>query len=115
MKDKQNKLHFRQGDVGIWKIDNLNGKKLISRKPTDHMHVLAYGEATGHHHGINLLDFPDVEMFDIVGEAEYILRVKNRPATVKHQEHDSIILNPGDYLIGIQLEHDPEGERRVID
>jgi hypothetical protein len=72
MKNKRNKLHFRQGDVGIWKIDNLNGKKLIPRKPTDHIHVLAYGEATGHHHGINLLDFPDVEMFDIVGEAEYI-------------------------------------------
>lgn len=117
MKTNLNPNHLRQGDVGLYKI--LNAKELTIKdkiEPKNNRVILAYGEATGHHHSISLLDYPDVEAFNVVGEAEkMLLRVGDKCAVIEHQEHAPITLDPGWYEVHIQVEYDPEGERRVTD
>lgn len=76
---------------------------------------LAYGEATGHAHKI----FGNPEDFSVrecPKTKTRHLRVVN-PVALKHQEHDKVILPPGDYRIGIQREYDPFEEltRQVAD
>jgi hypothetical protein len=76
---------------------------------------LAYGEMTGHRHQIfgepgsfQLRECPKTKVRH--------LRVVS-PVALKHQEHDKVILPPGDYRIGIQKEYDPFEKltRRVAD
>lgn len=77
-------------------------------------HCLAYGESTGHAHKI----FGDPGSFEVRENKnkERFLRVV-RDVSLKHQEHDGIILPPGFYRIGIQTEYDPfeKMKRQVID
>lgn len=117
-----NKNHGRQGDVGIAKITNykelLNHLKkidsiekieLIPIKPSNHKIILAYGEATGHSHAVNLLDYPDVSLFQIKGSPDMILKVKN-PIEIRHEEHLPLFIPDGDYQVDRQHEYDPESE-----
>lgn len=121
MKTNLNKNHLRQGDVALAKVSekfdvNMELKK---RESQSGRLILAYGEATGHHHSISLLDYPDAELFDVVGEAEkMLLRIGEKGAVIEHQEHAHISLKPGWYEVHIQTEYDPESEeleRRVAD
>ncbi|MBW2002985.1 MAG: hypothetical protein JRI72_00010 [Deltaproteobacteria bacterium] len=112
----RNKNHFRQGDVGITKTNKkFDSKKMKKVKPVNNRVILAYGEATGHHHSIALADYPETELFEIVGEAEKLLKVAEPGTKITHQEHGAIWLSPGWYEIHHQVEYDPEGERRVMD
>lgn len=75
--------------------------------------ILAEGEITGHAHV--LTDVKDkVETFKH-GNALY-MRVK-QPVIVKHEEHKSLTIQPGDYMIDRVKEFDPFEEeiRRVQD
>lgn len=66
---------------------------------------LAYGEATGHAHKIfgNPGDF---DLRECPKTKVRHLRVV-APVSLKHQEHDKVVITPGDYRIGIQKEYDP--------
>lgn len=114
-----NKNDMRQGDVGIRRLDRKPDFTLEETKPTDKRYILAYGEATGHHHSINVLDRPDVELYTAKEQPQTILLyVMDEPVTVEHQEHGKIELNPGWYQVEGQYEYDPEAEareRRVVD
>jgi len=66
---------------------------------------LAYGEATGHAHKI-FGEPGDFELRECPKTKVRHLKVVN-PVALKHQEHNPIILPPGDYKIGIQREYDP--------
>lgn len=44
-----------------------------------------------------------------------LLEIDNGPMKVTHQEHDSIVLPPGKYVIGRQIESVAGEERRVAD
>lgn len=66
--------------------------------------VFAEGEHTGHYHGtldagVSLFDAPDGSMWARVAGP--------KPATITHQEHGAVTLNPGTYRIGIVKEVDP--------
>jgi hypothetical protein len=76
---------------------------------------LAYGEATGHAHRIFGND-GDFDLRECPKTKIRHLRVV-APVALKHQEHDKVILPPGDYRIGIQREYDPFEKltRRVAD
>lgn len=98
-------MFLQQGDVIIAKIEKIKGKKL------DHL-TLAKGEKTGHHHTITE---GEAELYEEDGVL--YLKVKSEEAILTHQEHKSIVIEKGDYEIGIVQEYDhfKEEARRVAD
>lgn len=101
-----NKL-YRQGDVGLLKIDALpeGGRQ---EKVSDTL-VLALGEVTGHSHRLcaeaaTLYSFDGYDVFEIKQRGELV-----------HEEHDTIALDPGFYKVIRQREYTPEQIRRVVD
>lgn len=101
----------RQGDVLIEKISQIP-KGLKKQKPVDGRVILAYGEATGHHHSIDA-DAVDWWKGDDKGDEQFVvLKVDSR---VVHQEHSAIDLPKGNYRVTIQREYSPEEIRRVQD
>ena len=88
----------QQGDVLLNKLTKLpNGEaKVISKGKM----VLAEGEVTGHYHGIEETDSELIQ----IGE-KMILNLKNT-ATLFHQEHNPITLEPGLWEVGRVQEYD---------
>jgi hypothetical protein len=97
---------YRQGDVFIIPV-----AKLPSGKRKNHGGVLALGEATGHSH--RLADLQKAEVCTI-GDDMYMDVLKDG-ANVIHQEHATITLPKGAYMVRIQREYTPAGIRRVYD
>lgn len=106
----RNSKHFRQGDVGIIKVKTMDVSRLDKINPVNGRNILAYGEATGHHHSVVA---GKTELYQL-NEQTMLLRVLEE-VELEHQEHDWIRLVKGDYEVHIQVEYDPEGERRVTD
>jgi hypothetical protein len=100
---------YRQGDVLIEQIAKLPAA-LKRQKPENGRIILAHGEATGHHHSLDI-DAADWWKTD---NGEQFLSVKTQTA-VEHQEHAPITLPPGDYRIRRQREYSPEAIRNVQD
>jgi hypothetical protein len=109
----QMKKQYRQGDVLLIRI--AKGELPTQCKtvqPQGGRHVLASGEATGHHHSVTassttaLLAGPNEQMFFLVREGEALL---------EHQEHDLCKLPKGNYRVIIQREYSPQNIRRVQD
>jgi hypothetical protein len=99
----------RQGDVLLMPVDAIPGE---SRRATSEgtRLVLAEGEATGHAHvvlGGGRLYLPGVER----GASGTYLFVEE-PATLVHDEHDAIGLEPGAYEVRRQREYVPPAPRR---
>lgn len=101
---------YRHGDVVITQIDALpENLKRIEIKP------LAFGEVTGHSHGIEVAQKPNLEMFeDETGRLYFKLSGQGH---VVHEEHKTITLEPGIYTTRIIREYDyvEENMRRVQD
>ena len=90
---------FRQGDVLIKRIDNPNPARIGKPISRDKGRiVLAYGEVTGHTHAIANRG---AEAF-MFGD-NMLLRTTN-PVVVRHEEHDPIVLESGDYEVIRQRE-----------
>ncbi len=106
-------FNARQGDVLITRITEIpKGLREVERDRG--RVVLAYGEVTGHAHAI--VDDP-VTMFapaDVDEMTDRFLRVEQEVA-VEHEEHDTIKLEPGDYLVRRQREYAPEAPVYVAD
>jgi hypothetical protein len=100
----------RQGDVLLQPVDKPpDGLKEISGPI-----ILAHGEVTGHAHVICL---PDTERHKVRywdGGAERYIQVLER-VTVTHEEHAPIVLEPGIYKQGFQVEDFGTEVRRVED
>jgi hypothetical protein len=96
-----------QGDVPIIRKDKLpeNCKPVKGN-------VLRSGEVTGHHHVVEaqetdfqLYQTPQGELWmELFGEAE-----------ITHQEHGTIVVPTGIYVVPEQVEYDGAEERRVLD
>jgi hypothetical protein len=102
---------FRQGDVLVREVAEIPDG--LQEVPKDNGRViLAYGEVTGHAHAVE----GEVEFLaaDLAELDERFLRVENE-AQVVHEEHDTITLPPGDYLVTRQREYTPEAIRTVAD
>lgn len=104
----------RQGDVLLRRVDSIPGEARAAEKKdqagNDRI-VLAYGEVTGHAHAIHDLDAVDVF---VTGEGVMYLQVKSE-ASLRHEEHGTITLPPGNYERTIQREYSPEAIRNVAD
>jgi hypothetical protein len=104
---------FRQGDVLLIAVDEIpaaakkqpaKGKKVI----------LALGEATGHHHRFEFMDTSqNVKLYVADGGARYVHVSKG--AQLLHEEHSTVAVPRGKYLLPTQVEYTPAELRRVVD
>lgn len=102
---------FRQGDVLVVPVDEIpTGLKKVPLEAG--RLVLAHGEATGHAHVVE----GEAELFesDVDEMDRRFLRVEEESALV-HDEHDTIVLPPGDHEVIRQREYAPEAPRYVAD
>lgn len=100
------KTQFRQGDVLIQRVEQLP----VDAKPDKGRVILAHGEVTGHAHEIAM---DAAEAWKLDGQT--VALALNKNASVTHQEHASIPLTPGTYLVTRQREYSPEAIRNVAD
>lgn len=106
------KLQVQHGDVllfGAAKIPS-SAKR---QEPTNGRIVLAEGEATGHAHVIC-----DLDSCDLYADENGTLYVEVKtPVALLHEEHATIIVQPGTYRVGRVREMDPFAEeiREVAD
>jgi len=99
-----------QGDLLFIPVKDVPASA-VRREPVGGLHVLALGEATGHHHTI-IAD--RVEVFD-AAEAVF-LKIMEVPAPVEHQEHAPTVLEPGVWQMRPQLGYEPgQLPQRVVD
>lgn len=94
---------IRQGDVILLPTQQMQGKKL------QHL-TLAEGEVTGHKHRIS---DGKAELYEQDGTL--YLRVFSDTATLTHEEHKSIQIPQGMWMVRIQREYEPQGWRYVAD
>jgi len=86
--------------------------KGLKEKEHDGSFVLAYGEATGHHHKIT------AERMKIYEDEEGRFYMKiEQPAKLTHQEHKTLEIEKGVYIVEKEREYDyfSKKTRRVID
>lgn len=100
---------YRQGDVLLKQVRSIP-KTAQPNKPKDRI-VLAYGEVTGHAHAIDELE--KVDIF-VKPDGTMYLEVK-ADASLRHEEHRTIVLPPGNYERVLQREYSPEAIRNVSD
>lgn len=103
---------YRQGDVLIAATDTIPDG--LTEVPRDNGRiVLAYGEVTGHAHAI---DDPTALLLaeDVADIEERFLQVE-REVQLVHEEHDTILLPPGNYIVRRQREYAPEANTLVAD
>ena len=95
---------IRHGDVTLIKVGDLPKEvtKLKGRRE------LAFGETTGHAHRIDVGD-----LFETKNGSLYLRT--DRLATVTHEEHKTVTVEPGVYRVVIKRQYSPEGWENVSD
>ena len=90
----------RQGDVLLTRVNALPGI-CAEMPPTDGKIVIAHGEMTGHAHAMpsaaaRLLDYRGRMYVEVTGtDAQPLF----------HEEHETLLLEPGLYSVRIQRQH----------
>ncbi len=100
---------YRQGDVMMIEVKKIPAG--LTELKLDGPVILAYGEVTGHKH--QFMDAMDVRMWGGGAGPRYL-----EVAGIKmlmHEEHSTVELPPGRYLIPQQVEYTPAELRRVAD
>ena len=108
MKMNTTKLHYRQGDVMILRIEEVPSD--IKRRRNHKRAILAHGELTGHKHVVHA---DSLHAYGTTEEIDFL--VLEADGTITHQEHDPIAVPAGTYEIIRQREYQPEGIRNVAD
>ena len=110
-----NKNQFQQGDVCYERIDKLPEGVTPVKRTHEKGHILAAGEATGHHHTITV---PKIDDMDAIRTADggWLLTLRAE-GTLVHQEHKPIVVPIGTYRIGHEREKDwfSLAVRKVVD
>ena len=103
---------MRQGDVLIIPIKSKpEGMEAVARE--NGRVILAHGEATGHAHAIK--DKSATLFRDAKLNAMFLNIGGDEAVALEHDEHDTIILPPGDYQVIRQVEYSPQEIRNVAD
>lgn len=103
----------RQGDVMIMGVDEIP-EGLEKIKPGVRGYVLAEGEATGHAHTLNEVQFAQMWKGSQEEDPDLFLKT-DKACTVVHEEHGTINLPEGTFLVRRQREYSPEEIRKVQD
>lgn len=105
-------LMFRQGDVLIARVESIPAEATPIKRDRGRV-VLAYGEVTGHAHAIA---DRGCDLLEVEGLEDRFLRVLTEGGVeLRHEEHATIPLPPGEYVVRQQREYAPGGIRRVAD
>ena len=120
-----NYTKIQQGDVLLLKVneETFNANRLNHRiNQHDKRAVLAEGEATNHYHAVYMDDLLEEAGVTLCKVGEYSRQndgiiVTGAPVELRHEEHNTITLEPGYYLQRIVNEHDHISgiTRRVAD
>ena len=119
-------VKHQQGDVLLLKVDleTFNKAQRLNHKKHTHENraVLAEGDGTGHYHAIYMDDMLEGAGVTLCKDNEYDRQnrgiiVEGAPVKLKHEEHNTITLEPGYYLQRIVNEYDHISgiTRRVAD
>lgn len=100
---------YRQGDVLLVKVEMDTIPQDAVKEITENRVVLAYGEVTGHAHAI------DSALAGLYSWRNDRLLMAKPGATLLHEEHSAIDLEPGIYKVIQQREYEPGSSRPVID
>jgi hypothetical protein len=100
---------WRQGDVFFERVTEIPAR--LREHPLPHV-TLVHGEMTGHSHRIG---DPHTATLFAAGPTTFYLDVHEGGATVVHEEHGPIALDPGLYRVWRQREYSPEAIRVVQD
>ena len=102
-------MQIRQGDVFIEKISSL--PENLTKQDNKERIILAYGEATGHHHSIEVTEATE----SFVDSAGLLYLSLGEDKILEHQEHAPVENPKGFYRVTIQKEYSPEEIRNVRD
>jgi len=93
---------YRQGDVVIISTERVPSAITPIARDAGRI-VLAYGEVTGHAHAI--MD-REAELFSAPGTEDRFLQIMAASGvSLQHEEHASITLPPGNYIVRRQREY----------
>jgi len=101
-------MQYRQGDVFIEQISSIPQDV---KKQENKEKILARGEATGHHHSIEITNATE----SFVDSAGLLYLNLQENTTLIHQEHAPIEIPKGFYRVIIQREYGPDEIRNVLD
>lgn len=97
---------IQQGDVLFFKVTELPSKLKAKSSARPGLVTFAEGEVTGHHHSCVVdIEAPAVRLYE--DERGVLWCEVDKISEVTHQEHSKVILEPGNYRIGIVREVDP--------
>ena len=107
-------IKYQQGDVLLLKIskEEFETNKLNHRiSKHDNRAVLAEGEATGHYHAVYMDDLLEGAGVTLCKSGDYVRQnggiiVTGAPVELRHEEHNTLTLEPGFYLQRIVKEYD---------
>lgn len=98
-------MQIRQGDVFLESINE------IPKETKEKDKILAYGEATGHHHRF---ENNEARVF-IDNSGNQYCQLEEQSELI-HEEHDNIKIPKGNWIVRKQREYDvSEGVRQVMD
>ena len=105
---------IQQGDVLLLKVSKEEFEKkgfVYKNNNHDERAVLEFGEGTGHAHAIYMRDLLDNAGVTLCKRSEWNKQnqgviIEGGFAELKHEEHDTITLEPGYYLQRIVKEYD---------
>ena len=101
---------FRQGDVLVLRVkgdaDELGER--VAEPRDDGRVVLAYGEVTGHAHAI--MDEAATLWRLAAGDDRLLLVAGDAPVALRHEEHATIMVPPGAYVVRRQREFAPDDD-----
>lgn len=97
---------LRQGDIALIAIDRIP----IRAKAQGHL-VLAHGEATGHHHAV----YGRATLFRPEGWGSGGWLAVEETSELRHEEHHTLTIPPGRYLVAVQVEETAEATQLVFD
>jgi hypothetical protein len=104
---------IRQGDVALVRVKTIPADA-IEQKIQGKKLILAFGEATGHHHRFEFLDTShNVKLYVAHGGARYL--DVSAPADLLHEEHNTARVPAGKWLLPVQVEYTPKELVRVTD
>ena len=104
---------LRQGDVLLIAVKEIPADA-VAQPATGKKVILALGEATGHHPRCEFVDNMDgPRLYVGAGGARY-LHVPV-PSALDHEEHETVQVPAGDYLLPRQVEYEPAALRNVAD